>query len=316
MPGFRSFTWGALLLASFSATGASAQRITATWQGQQLGVVLERIASTVHAPLWADRRVDPRQIVDAEFTDVPFRAALAELAARHDLGVAQLGDVIYVAPEKTARGLTTLSRRARTALRAAPAAQRKRWLQAAPWSWPRLSEPRALLNELMQQANVELVGGELVPHDLWPARTLPPLPLVDRVVLLLAGFDLTCEISPDGKTCRVVSIEYPVPVASGDARPKSTGGSRRQRSADVRQQFSLRLENQPVGQVMEQLAGKLQLEVTWNEASLRAKDLSHETLVSCDVAQVDLDGLLRGILEPAGLAFTREGQRIEIHAGR
>ena len=32
------------------------------------------------------------------------------------------------------------------------------------------------------------------------------------MVLLLAGFDLTCEISPDGKTCRVVPIEYPLPA--------------------------------------------------------------------------------------------------------
>jgi hypothetical protein len=67
---------------------------------------------------------------------------------------------------------------------------------------------------------------------------------------------------------------------------------------------------------LEQLAGQLQLELTWNKASLRAKKLSRETLVSCDVTGTDLDGLLRGILEPAGLAFTREGRRVEIHAGR
>ena len=314
MHGIRRFALSGFVLAWFSATPVSAQRLTATWQGQQLGTVLERIASTASAPLWLDRRVDPRQKVNVEFTDVPFREALAELAARHDLGVAQLDGVIYVGPKKTARGLTTLSRRARAALRKAPAAQRKRWLRAAPWSWPRLSQPRLLLAGLLRQADVELVGVELVPHDLWPQRKLPPLALVDRVVLLLVGFDLTCEISPDGKTCRVVPIEYPLPVADEDPPPRATGGSSRTPAASARRQFSLRLENQPVGRVLEQLAGQLQLELTWNEASLRAKKLSRETLVTCDVANADLDGLLRGILEPAGLAFTRTGQRVEIRA--
>lgn len=316
MPRIRRLTLGALLLASFSATGVSAQRITATWRGQQLGTVLERLASTVNAPLWLDRRVDPRQTADAEFTDVPFRKALAELAGKHNLGVASLDGVIYVGPEKTARGLKSLSRQARAALRSAPAAQRKRWLQAAAWSWPRLSVPRALLADLARQANVELEGGDLVPHDLWPARVLPPLALVDRVILLLAGFDLTCEISPDGQTCRVVPIKYPLPVDGDEARPRTSDDSQRIVPADARQQFSLRLENRPVGPILEQLAGQLQLELTWNKASLRAKNLSRETLVSCDVTGTDLDGLLRGILEPAGLAFTREGRRVEIHAGR
>jgi hypothetical protein len=316
MPGIRNLTLVAFFLAAFSVTEVSAQRITAIWREQQLSTVLERIASTVSTPLWLDRRVNPRQVVNAQFTDVPFQEALAELAGEHDLGVAQIGDIMYVGPRSTARGLTTLSHQAHAALRTAPAAQRKKWLQAAPWSWPRLSEPRALLADLVLQANMELVGGELVPHDLWPARKLPPLALVDRVMLVLAGFDLTCEISPDGKTCRVVPIEYPLPDAGDDARPRLSDSSQRKSSADARRQFSLRLENRSVGQVLEQLAGQLQLEVSWNDASLRAKNLTRETLVSCDVVNADLDGLLRGILQPAGLAFTREGRHVEIHAER
>ncbi|MCH7750995.1 MAG: STN domain-containing protein [Planctomycetes bacterium] len=207
-----AFALGALCL----ATLLLAQRVTATWQGQQLGTALERLASTRQAPLWLDRRVDPRQTVDVQFTDVPFAQALAKLTEQHSLGVTQLDSVIYVGPRKTARGLATLARRARAALAQAPAAQRQQWLRAAPSSWPRLTQPRALLKELLAQAGIELVDDKLVAHDLWQARELPPMALVDRAVLILAGFDLTCEISPDGKTCRVVPIEYPLPAA-GDA---------------------------------------------------------------------------------------------------
>jgi type II secretory pathway component HofQ len=166
----------------------------------------------------------------------------------------------------------------------------------------------------MRQAGVRLVGADLLEHDLWPARKLPKLALVDRVVLLLAGFDLTCEISADGKTCRVVQIEYPLQVADNDPPSLATETLSRKPVAGAKQEFSLRLKHQPVGKVLEQLAGQLQLELTWDDASLRARSLSRETLVTCDVAAVNLDDLLQAILEPAGLAFTREGQRVEIHA--
>ncbi|MCH8840831.1 MAG: hypothetical protein IH831_09195, partial [Planctomycetes bacterium] len=293
-----SFAVAFALGAHCLATLLLAQRVTATWQGQQLGTALERLASTRQAPLWLDRRVDPRQTVDVQFTDVPFTQALAKLTEQHSLGTTQLDSVIYVGPKKTARGLATLARRARAALAQAPAAQRQQWLRAAPSSWPRLTQPRALLKELLAQAGVELVDDKLVAHDLWQARELPPLALVDRVVLILAGFDLTCEISPDGKTCRIVPIEYPL-RASGDA-PLAEASSPAPGTV-ARQQFSLQLENQPVGRVMEQLAGQLKLELFWNEDSLQADERSRETLVSCQVKNVDLDELLRRILGPAGL---------------
>lgn len=316
MDGQCKWAVAALLLATVPAPVVSAQRITATWQGQHLATALERIAGTAHAALWIDRRVDPRQEVDAQLTNVSVEQALTELAAQHDLGFAQWEGVFYVGPKRTARALTTLSQQARAALRHVPPAQGKRWLQAESWSWPRLSQPRALLADLVREAHARLVDGELVPHDLWPARELPPLALVDRVVLVLAGFDLTCEISPDGKTCRVVPIQYPRQIAGDGSPSRAPSEAPPPSGAHTRKQFSLRLKNQPVGRVLEQLAQQLRLEVTWNEASLRARKVSRETLVSCDVAEADLDGLLRGILEPAGMTFTRQGRRVEIRALR
>jgi hypothetical protein len=46
-----------------------------------------------------------------------------------------------------------------------------------------------------------------VPHDLWPAADLPPLPWPDRLSLLLAGFDLTFTV--DLTQRRVELVPYP-----------------------------------------------------------------------------------------------------------
>ena len=48
-------------------------RLTATWQGQELRTVLDRLASSQGVPIWLDRRVDPQQQVNAQFTDVSLR---------------------------------------------------------------------------------------------------------------------------------------------------------------------------------------------------------------------------------------------------
>ena len=289
-----------------------AQRVTITWQGQQLGAAFQRLADMQPALLWLDRRVNPQLSVNLQLTDVPLTQALSLLAERHALAVVEVDGVLYVGPRRTARGLATLIQRARADLAAIPAGQRRKWLRESPVSWPRLSQPSKLLESALEQESIRLEGGHLVPHDLWPACELPSLALVDRVVLLLAGFDLTCEISPDGKVCHVVPIEFPLPNREHNSLLDTNRSTPLNSRTKTRKQFSLRLENKPVGHVMEQLAQQLKLELDWDEASLTARNRSRETLVSCQVTNADLDDLLQAILGPAGLEFTRVGQKIAI----
>ena len=290
----------------------AAQTITATWRGQSLEVVLERLANSRQTTIWLDRRVDPQQPVTLELAQVSFAQALSSVAEHQSLRATQVGGIYYVGPEKTARGLAALGSRARDALANAPSDQKQRWLNAESWSWPRLSRPRALLRESLTQAGIELRDAELVPHDLWAERQLPPLPLVDRVVLLLAGFDLTCDISADGSTCRVRVIDFPLPEQGTlleDRPPTTTGTSHAKQPALERQRFSLRLKNQPVQPVLRQLAAQLQLRLTWDDA---LEESARKTLISCQVEEATLDELLWAILSPAGLEFARTGNEVRI----
>jgi hypothetical protein len=68
----------------------------------------------------------------------------------------------------------------------------------------------------------QLQNPERIPHDLWPAGELPPLPLVDRLTLILDQFDTTFRISPDGRGFELVPIIEPVElvhryVVAGDS---------------------------------------------------------------------------------------------------
>ncbi len=282
------------------------RKVSVTWQGQQLVLALERLASTGQITLWLDRRVDHQQTVTLQCVDLPLVQVLEKIAQQQSLGFARLDRIIFLGPEQTALELPTLIRQARVPLANSPAAIRKFWLRKKNTTWSRLSEPRTLAESWLREANVSLNGSEQIPHDLWPAQSLPPLALVDRLVLLLSGFDLTCQIASDGKRCEIVPITRPLKLVR--QRPGQKSPPRNSTQGASHKRFTLRLENQPLGRVLDQFAKQLQLEIVWAFERKQVK----ERLVSCEVQNIELDELLQSLLSPAGLQHHRDGKRVTI----
>lgn len=346
-------------LAGSAAVRELEARVTLAWHGQSLGAALDRLVETQQTPLWIDRRVDTSAVVDLQASNEPVRSVLNRLAAqqRH-LAAVPFRSVVYFGPRQTAEELATLSILAHESLSKAPAAVRAKWLQATAWSFPRLSQPRALVDGLARSVGASVSDEQRVPLDLWTARSLPPLAVVDRVVLVLAGFDLTAEISPDGKRLRVTPTARPIEITRQYAVPRARQaafdaavaelpsdkvrqlGSKtevaarwedherlrtaiRGASADeppVRKaakgrggaqrspKFTLKISNQPVDRVIEQIAGQTGLTVEWTSPPPQ----SPKGLVSCDVREVELDELLGAILAPIGLSAEREKDKVTI----
>lgn len=332
-------------------------RLTANWHGQQLHAVLQRIAETQGISLWVDRRVDLQHIVNAQFTDAQLSAALDEVLDEAHLGWAICGKIIYIGPTEAAREIATLAAIARQSLDKLPSARRTNWMKAKGVSWPRLSDPREVLAGWLADAEISIKNPEVLSHDLWDAARLPPLPLVDRVVLLLLGYDKTCLISASGQSLEIVPIARPVliteeyqpgrqmrdllaafrddpivvlnrqgnrvaitgrwedqqrarQIIKGSRPNRETLASRPGRTQE--QRFSLKLENQPVGKVIDQLAGQLGLSVSWQGNAVAQR----EQLTSCEIKDGTLEGLLEAVLTPVGLGFSLEDKQLTILPGK
>jgi hypothetical protein len=333
--------------------------VTVAWQGQQLGAALNRLADAQQLHLWVDRRVDPNTPVELTLSNRPLAEVLAAVAQPHGLAFAPFNGVIYVGPQQTAGELATLGALARQSLNKAPIEARARWLRVKAWSFPARSEPRALLADLAKSIGAQLRDAERVPHDLWPARSLPAMSPLDRAILLLAGFDLTCQVSPDGRQLRIVPITRPVYVTQTHAVPPSRaaavdavlaglteGTSTRQgqrltlaatveqhekvraatrtapasavkapsqpRSRRAIQRYTVEINNQPVGKVVDQLATQLNLEVVWPEPPQEGSPSARDKRVSCNVEEALLDELLTAVLGPADLTFKRFRTKVTI----
>jgi hypothetical protein len=207
--------------ASRGAANPWNQHVSIAWSQRPLREGLAGLGETVGVGVFLDRRIDPGQLLELTIRDQPLEAALAEIAAAVQARVARLDQVAYVGPPATASKLATLAALRREEASRLPAAAKARLLRRSAWQWPALAEPRQLLAELAAEARLTLSGAEQIPHDLWPAAALPPLAWVDRLTLVLAGFDLTFEVADDGASVRLVPIPAKVALTRSYAIRRS-----------------------------------------------------------------------------------------------
>lgn len=191
------------------ATGIDVKRQLSTlasvsWNGVPLARALASLSNSQRVAIVLDRRIDPGQEVTLAVTSEPLADILQRLATHLDAGYCQLGPVAYIGPKEMASRLRTLAAMRLEEARALPAATARSFLAMRSWKREELAEPTQLVELLASEAGVTLVGGEKIPHDLWPAADWPPLSWIDRLTLVAAQFDLTFRISEGGKQVEMI----------------------------------------------------------------------------------------------------------------
>ena len=179
--------------------------ISLVWGDREARGAFNSLAHSTSVAIFLDRRIDPSHKLTLNVADEPLRSVLLSAADQVDAGVALVGSVVYVGPKSTASKLLALAALRRQETGMLPADARVRLTKSEAWSWGELAEPRQLVGDLAARARVRVENPELIPHDLWPAVHWPALAWTERMTLLLAGFDLTYELTP-ANTIRLVPI--------------------------------------------------------------------------------------------------------------
>lgn len=183
-----------------------------TWNSTPISKILPLLEKQTGTAIWVDRRIDANLPLtfSAQETTIPelllavareTTGESAEFLNPHvaNLGVSQTGSFLYVGPETFARRLRTLVNLKKDELKSElPPTAQKNWLKEKAVSWERLSEPQKLLKELAEERNLKIRGLKSVPHDLWPARSLPPTSALELALLILGQFDLTLNFNDSG----------------------------------------------------------------------------------------------------------------------
>jgi hypothetical protein len=286
------------------------------WAGNPLRQAFESLSRARRVAILIDRRVDPGQKLDVSLKGVSLETALQTIALRRGLGVARLGSVVYLGPPAATERLAGIAAALEKDVRRLPPAVRRKYHETKAFVWEDLATPRKLLAELAENAGLEIAGLELVPHDLWTAADLPPLPLVERLTLIAVQFDLGLKVADRGQTVELVPLSAHVSRQVAGQHRTTSRTAPKATTADAGEELKhidhLVVQEKPLGPVLKQLAERLGLQLKIDQQAIAAAGISMDQRVSVRIENATVDDVFRQLLKPTGLDFHRRGRVVEI----
>lgn len=291
---------------------AASVPVTAAWTASPLREVAGQLARLAGMPVVLDRRVDPTTPITLQASGEPVDAVAASIATEAGAEAAALRSLVRIgsAPH-LARCVAGEQARSRDLTRLT-AAQRRLLEAPVAWAWPAGSRPRDLVADAAADQGISLDGLDQVPHDHFPAGDLAPLPLADRIDLVLAHFDLRASWArgtgsgpprgrivplPDAKEVQLPVAKPPRPVAP----------------AVGRQVYTLQLAA-PLDEALAAITKQLGLSLSLDTASLEARGISPREIVRANVRSASRDELLDAIVKPLALSWQVERDTLRVWA--
>jgi hypothetical protein len=358
-------SWGTLTPISWGAeswaTGPALQKnlaesVDILWAENPMRQALESMARNKNVAVLLDRRIDPGRKIDISLRQTPLKDALETIAQKYNLGISMVGPVIYFAPPETARTVRSLVALRREEVRRLAPGTAKKFFEQKSIVWDNLTTPRELLQKLGSENGIQIAGLDQIPHDLWAAADLPPLELIERITLIAGQYDLTFQVSADGKRITLLPVPQRVELArsypagrqaqqtaknfaslapqarvqvEGDkivvtgtiedheriSSPHRTAERSPTKPAEAdlaSKRYTLAIEEQPVGPLLEQLAPRLNLELKIDAKALEQAGISLDQRVSFSVKNATVDELLQAALKQTRLKYIRRENILQI----
>jgi hypothetical protein len=304
------------------ATGAKFQQqlaepVRILWADNPMRPAIEGLSRARKVAVLIDRRVDPSQKLSISLKDVPLESALQAIARSRGLETAGLGSVVYLGPPSAAENLGAIAASLEKGIRRLPPATRRKYQQTKRLGWEDLATPRELLADLAREGGLKIAGLELVPHDLWAAADLPPMPLTDRLALIAVQFDLAVKIAEGGRRIELTpfseaSQRSGLAASRSSRKPATATKAEPPPTLETTQIDKLSILETPLRRVLKQLADRLGFELRMDEQAIAAAGISLDQRVSVHIEKATVDELLRQLLKSTRLTFHRRGRVVEI----
>jgi len=289
---------------------AAEPTLTATWQAAPLREVASRVTGSLGVPVVVSRRIDPSTAITLEASAEPAIAALKRIAAEAAAEVVILMSSVRIEPSDRVGRLLAADEQRRDDLRRLTARSRQRLLELGPLAWQAGATPAEIVSGAARDAGVRIGGLDRLRHDQLAAARLPPMPLIDRIDLVLFDYDLRAR--PVGDTLEIV----PIDESARPRGPRRTSLPARRRPAgggEPGERFTLTAAA-PLEELLTAIAGRLGLTLELDREGLMAAAVDPARIVRLEVREVDRDGLLDAVTEPLGLTWKLEGTRLEVTA--
>lgn len=300
----KSTTW----LTGDGLLAALAEPTSVTWEQVPFREYLQQLARAHRVCVFLDRRVDPSQEISFDAKDTALGTALQQLAQQVGARVTLLEAVVYMGPEPAVVKLAAQAAARQREVGRLPGSIRRRLAAQRAWHWDELSVPRQLLGQLAEQGGVTIEGLDQVTYDLWPSADLPKLSWINRLSIVLAGFDLSFAFVANGRDVRVVPYPKSAPDTSmvniWPALPHAAG--KPQPPMLERTRYTMTVAGHPIGAVLKTLEVRSGLTFEVDPAATQKLN----EVAKFEVRDATVDQLLDALLGPAGLTFKRRDRQV------
>ncbi|MEI6240367.1 MAG: hypothetical protein WCR51_08250 [Planctomycetia bacterium] len=292
--------------------------VTASWTGLPLRQVAARLSEIGGVAVVIDRRLDPDTSITLDASGEPLADVLDRVAAAARADVAMYaGHVRLVHHGAGAAALAAAERLRSTELEALG----KRLDAGADtaWSWPDGAVPRDLVATAASQAGIVIEGLDELPHDHFPAASLPPLALADRLDLLLAHFDRRIAWQPrrgQRAGMPVFSIVALPAAATEPPAARQRPPRRRDPPRPAREPgstYTLTVAA-PLDELLSTLARRFGLTLELDRAALARAGVAPAEIVRLELKAATREQLLDAICAPRALVWRIEGDTLSVSA--
>jgi hypothetical protein len=181
----------------------------------ELRPLLERVSGERRIAIVLDRRIDPGLAIDAQLPPATVRASIDDIARRAGAIARVVGNTLIVGPESNLGLLRTICLLRGLELEEFGEALGGRRFQLARThtvAWDDLERPADLLLRIAEQAELQVAGIELVPHDLWGHGVLVELTAAEAISWVLSQYDLAFRWLDAGRGIEIVAFPESVAV--------------------------------------------------------------------------------------------------------
>lgn len=300
-----------LIAVTLAARGIAAADppVHATWRATPIASIAERIGAIAGMPVVVDHRLDSTKRIDLDGGGRSVETVLGELAEATEGEVASLRLSYRITPKGLANRVAAADAARASRIASLPSAARESLARESAWRSEAGATPRELVERLAEEASIPISPLDAIPHDHLPASSLPPLPLADRLDLVLADYDLRIEAGPRGR--KSLSIVPLGEAVDGGRRERPAIQSARKPKPELVDRFTLRAEA-PLEQLLKTIATKFGLTLDLDAAALAAKGVAAGEIVRVAVEDAPRNQVLDAITKPLGLSWKIEGTTLEV----
>lgn len=186
------------------------QPVSISWQERPLRAGLRRLSESREVAVLLDRRVDPEQTLTLGLSKLSLHDILKTIATESGAGISIVGNTVYIGPEKTAARLRTLVElRSRQLVGENAITGTKRsfeLLRRGTLQWHDVDRPSDIVAGLCREAELQIEPGSPVPHDLWAKASIPHATVTEKLILVLAQFNLSFDWQSEGTAVRLTTM--------------------------------------------------------------------------------------------------------------